>query len=353
MLNQNVPNPTDAESGQIAVSGLADLIALLPDGLYFAAAVFCVAGVVVWLAGRRFVRPGLTILGLAIGSSAGLVVSAFLPSDISMWWTIIGGGVFFALIAFAVYRMIMAVFLAAALGLAGPIAFYNITEIQGVYAGEPVADLAVEDLLIPGLDRTVGDLKPDIPDIPESASDEVMKQIDDLMTESFGEDNPVSDLIEQATGGDSDSNENAEPGDAVAEGAGTDGDEAAGEQPSFRAHLSETVDFLIETAQTRWADAPFRQKRGIVASGIIGTGVGLVCGLLLPGIAASLVTALMGSAVFLPSGGVLACRAFGFSPDRIYEFPILVVLTIWLITAVGGFAIQLRIGDAKADKKGT
>lgn len=352
MFEQPALNPTESASESVAVSGLADLIALLPDGLYFAAAIFCVAGVIVWLAGRRFVRPGLTIVGLAIGASAGLVVAAFMPSDLSMWWPIGVGGILFALVAFAAYRLIMAVFLAAALGMAGPVAFYNVTEIRGVYEGEPVADLEVEDLLIPGLDKTVGDLKPEIPMLPEgTASDEVMRQIDELMTESFGEDNPVSDLIEQAT-----APPDAGEGDAAAEGAGAgeasaDGSDAT--QPSFRAHLSETVDFVIETATTRWADAPFRQKRGIVASGIIGTGLGLIGGLLLPGIAASLVTALMGAAVFLPSGGVLACRAFGFAPDRIYDFPVLVVLSIWLITAIGGFAIQLKIGDAKADKKGT
>lgn len=283
---------------------IPDLLDSMPWSIHGIVAAALVAGVIVWVFGRRLFRPMLVLSAAIFGAGVGFVAAAALPHEWSVLWPVGIGAAVGALGSIVAYRFVMALLLALSLGLAAPLAFFTYAELTNMYEGEPAAPISDEELKLPELRQAQEAL--------DRAADRLLER---------------RKKVEGAEGGA----------------------EEETEQPAWRQRLEDTVDFILETAAQNWKDAPGSQKWTTVlcaAGGVIG---GVVMGVLFPSGAASIVTALAGSLIMLTCGYWLALRS-GLELEPILPSTAAGTLAWWLGAAVIGLFIQLRIGVKKADK---
>jgi len=284
---------------------IPDLLDSMPWSIHAAVGLALVAGLVVWIFGRRLFRPMLVLSGGVLGAAAGLVAGAAIPHEWSILWPVGIGAVVAMLVAIVAYRFVMALLLALSLGLAAPLGFFAYAELTGMYAGHPASAISDDEL---------------IPDQLRDPLKQIGRQLDEQ----------TKRLLERP----------AKPDDETAE---------AEAQPAWRQRLDDTVKFIVETASQKWSDAPGAQKVLTVlfaAGGIIG---GIIIGVLLPTLSASVVTSLAGAMIILTSGYWLLMRS-GLSVEAVLPHSAATSLAWWLGTAVIGLFIQLRLGVKKADK---
>lgn len=284
---------------------IPDLLDSMPWSIHGAVALALVAGLVVWVFGRRLFRPMLVLVGAVFGAAVGLVAGVAIPHEWSILWPVGIGAVVAMLVAIMAYRFVMGMLLALSLGLAAPLGFFTYAEMTGMYAGEAASPIPDDEL---------------IPDQLRDPLKQIGKQIDEQ----------TKRLLERS----------AKPEDEAAKGQ---------EQPAWRQRLDDTAKFILETASQKWSDAPGAEKLLTVlfaAGGVIG---GIIVGVLLPTLSASVVTSLAGSLIILTSGYWLLLRS-EMSVDRFLPHSAATSLAWWLGTAVIGLFIQLRLGVKKADK---
>src|SRR5688572_18587965 len=89
-----------------------------------------VAGVVLWLAGRRVLRGAFVLMGLLLGALVGLLLDHDGQSGMPGWVLPTLCGVVLAVVAAITYRMAAAIMLAVVLGLACPLLVIAINEAQ-------------------------------------------------------------------------------------------------------------------------------------------------------------------------------------------------------------------------------
>ncbi len=286
---------------------IPDLLDSLPWSVHGVVALALLAGIVVWVFGRRLFRPMLVIAALILGAAVGFVAGAAIPHDWSILWPVVIGAAVAGLISIIAYRFVMALLLALSLGLAAPLGFFTYAELTGMYEGQAASPISDEELFLP----------------------ELQKQRENLDRI----DRAAEKLLERA--------KNRQDAGEEAEGEG--------EQPAWRQRLEDTVGFVLETAAQNWNDAPGSQKWMTIlfaAGGVIG---GIVFGVLIPTLSASVVTSLAGALIILTSGYWLATRS-GMSLDSIAPQSAAMTLALWLGVAVIGLFIQLSLGVKKADK---
>ncbi len=284
---------------------IPDLLDSMPWSVHGAVGLALVAGLVVWIFGRRLFRPMLVLTGGVFGAALGLVAGAAIPHEWSILWPVGIGAVVAMLGAIMAFRFVMGLLLALSLGLAAPLGFFSYAELTGMYEGHPASAIPDDEL------------------IPSQLRDP-LKQIGRQLDEQ------TKRLLERT----------AEPEDETV---------AAEEQPAWRQRLDDTVKFLLETASQKWSDAPGAEKLLTVlfaAGGVVG---GIVIGVLLPTLSASVVTSLAGSLIILTSGYWLLMRS-GLSVEAAMPHSAAASLAWWLGTAVIGLFIQLRLGVKKTDK---
>jgi len=301
---------------------IPDLLDSMPWSIHGAVALALVAGLVVWIFGRRLFRPMLVLAGVVFAAGGGGAVwggggggvrgggggwggGAAIPHEWSILWPVGIGAVVAMLVAIMAYRFVMGLLLALSLGLAAPLGFFTYAEITGMYEGQPASAIPDDEL---------------IPDQLRDPLKQIGKQLDEQ----------AQHLLERT----------AEPDDETA---------AAEEQPAWRQRLDDTVKFIRETASQKWSDAPGAEKSLTVLFAAGGVIVGIVIGVLLPTLSASVVTSLAGSLIILTSGYWLLMRS-GMSVDGYLPHSAATSLAWWLGTAVIGLLIQLRLGVKKADK---
>lgn len=139
-----------------------------------------VCGLFIWLFGRKLVRPSFAFGGLLVGATVAAAVGKTLwPGSEVMAW-VMGGGLVGALAAFVMYRLWMAVTLAAMLAVVAP---SGIAMWQGI-AAPPVTQHIVEawQQLLEKLKEQVRDKEDGskvaflkMPDLSQSTSDAATK----------------------------------------------------------------------------------------------------------------------------------------------------------------------------------
>ncbi|GEM_PF-3929190 len=284
---------------------IPDLLDSLPWSVHGAVAISLIAGLIVWVFGRRLFRPMLVLAALILGAAVGFVAGAAIPHEWSILWPVGVGAVVAGLIAIVAYRFVMALLLALSLGLAAPLGFFTYAELTGMYEGQPASAISDEDLLLPELQK----------------QREHLERID----------RAAETLLERA--------KNRESAEA----------ESDDQQPAWRQRLEDTVNFVLKTAAQNWSDAPGSQKAMTILFAACGVVGGIVFGVLMPTLSASIVTSLAGSLIILTSGYWLATRS-GLSLDSIAPQSAAMTLALWLSVAVIGLFIQLSLGVKKADK---
>lgn len=285
---------------------LPDLLDSMPLSAHGAVALALLAGAVVWIFGRRLFRPMLVVAAAVLGAGVGLVAGAAIPHEWSILWPVGIGAGLGALTSVVAYRPVMGLLLALSLGLAAPLGFFAWAELTGLYADSPASEIS-DDELLPLQLRDIG------------------REVDEELKR----------LLER-------SSERPDASDAAEEDAAP---------PEWRQRLTDTVEFIAQTAADNWKDAPGRQKWMTLLLAVGGIVVGILMGVLVPGAAASVVTSLAGSLIMLTSADWLLMRS-GLSMEGVLRGSAAGALAWWLGAAIIGLLIQSSLGCKKADQEG-
>lgn len=282
--------PVLAQSAELSdaldVAGrLADRI---PDSPVFFAGAAALAGLVLWLSGARFMRGATTLAFVIAGGISGYAALPSVAPSVSPWLGAVAGGLLGMIVGVAMFRLSMALLLAALLGLSTPVTIAAGHDFQAVLTR--AADRSHERSLL----STAAEL---------GASSE-----------------------SGATAGE-ESSAGAEIG-SDASGAAL----AAARAADFGA------DLLTETADY-WESLPIGRRSILFLSGVAMCALGFGLGMLAPKFAAAAVTASLGAALWLSGGASLANHYQVRHSERLPE-QALHWLVIWLVVSALGAAIQ-------------
>ncbi|MEO0482580.1 MAG: hypothetical protein AAF138_03070 [Planctomycetota bacterium] len=273
-------------------------------------AVVLVAGLALWLAGAKLIRPVFAVLGLALGAGAGyLIVPQF------GWETIFGvsspliglaaGGLIGLIGAFMLYRLAMGLSGGAALALVAALA-------AGAYLrANPTPD--------PG-----GDLSSELAE---------SRPAQELLFDGVPLDNQFLD-----------SDQINEIGEGIRE-------HLDGKRPENAFEEARAVlDQFALWAKDLWNDLPTRDRFVLLTAAIGAFTIGLAFGLAAPKKAAAIVSAPFGASVWL-SAGLWLLWVFKFNlAERVGANPALSLVTLGVISAIGIFIQLGGRGKKKRDR---
>ncbi|TVQ64255.1 MAG: hypothetical protein EA379_02115 [Phycisphaerales bacterium] len=245
-------------------------------------------GLTLWLVGGRMMRPGAVLAGGVAGAWFG---ATQLPALWSAVDPVIGGVIFLIVglaLGFALFRLSVAVLLAAVLGLAAPVGVGLAMDMHRTVNGSAAhGSLSEEFMLLRG----------------------VPVERDDATHEETAEDD--DDTLR--------------------------GIEAVTRDARERAYAFAAA--MTEEVGERWKSIDQNNRRALFASSVIGALLGFFAGIVAPRFAAGGVTAGAGAALWL-GAGVWTLRSF--RPEDADRLPssALAWLAIWFVVAFAGAAFQ-------------
>jgi len=310
-----------------------DILRDLPPEWLVVAGALLLAGLILWVFGRRLLKSAFVLAGSCLGAGIGFALAVALKVPAPEWMIAVGGAVVLGLFAWLAYRPAMGVCMAILLGLASPAAVIGWAEYRGHHVvTEPPA---TSD-------------QPSGADAEGAASERrdlvvEMRELLRRMRESRDLSNETRDLLReqwQARG--------EELGLDVRE-AGEEDEEVAMSIPPWREQFELLVESIRTEASARWQAANPGVRRSVVLSASSGAILGLLIGLSLPGIAASILTAWVGSGVALFSAWSVATSLQGESPGWMPSSPG-VWFIVWAAMSVAGIVLQWTIRSKPADK---
>ncbi|MEM8739677.1 MAG: hypothetical protein AAGG38_14535 [Planctomycetota bacterium] len=292
-------------------------------------------GGVLWLFGGRLAKKGVMLTGFVVGGLGAAAVAAGMAtgggggegataeSGGGGLWVLaigIGGAIAGVLLAGLLFRFWMAGSAAVLLGAAVPL-------VAMVWTGNTPP--------LPAIESTQ--------DVAEAAL-------------GFGESDPAAaalrERVEREYWGQGPLGVPApgpDGGGLSPEPAEADGASAVFDREQFVDGLRGVWQQQVQEVRTWWAEMAAGSRRFLLGGAVVGAGVGLILGLVLPTLAASLQTALVGSVLILFAGrGLLLSYAPGVDgvlPDTWRG----VLLSVGLITLLG-VLIQWRMRQKKDDE---
>ena len=262
-----------------------------------------VIGLGLWLAGRRFLRAGLVLIGLLLGGVIGWLVAEVAGMAISPWIFVGVGAVLLACFAALMFRFAVAGTLAIVLALAAPTVVWTVGEWQGLTDSSPI-DLATAD------DADTQDDADWLEEPPAEGADDVAGMGGaDLAAEFI-------DVPEEAQ--------------------------------KHIATLRGYSEWAIKKADALWDQTPENLRPEMVGAAIVGLLVGFLVGTIVPKLSASVVTSFGGALLILFSVRIIAER---LGIDNGWWMPAKATqwLVVWLITSFIGTAIQWTFRPKPAD----
>ncbi|HRQ74793.1 MAG TPA: hypothetical protein PK098_02625 [Phycisphaerales bacterium] len=299
-------------------------LSLIPVGL------LVLVGLLLWGAGRRVLRTGFAAVGLLVGGGIGWLLGDSFNLGVPAWIVAVAVALVLAAVAALLYRFAVAGALACVLAVAAPLAVVVITELNPrVELRAPQADDAdVDDASPPA---TPSERKPDEFDKWLDPERWIKDQIKDRLPGQLGE--------------------NGELGQPLTP-------REIGERFGMSDEMGEQIDRLesyarrlIDAIGSVWSQTAPAIRPYLVASAIGGALLGLMLGAMAPGFSAAIVTAFGGSLLWL-GGGRLIAEHMGYADASWMPAAGTSWLTIWVVTAMVGFAIQWTFHRRKADKSG-
>ncbi len=242
----------------------------LPIGVHAAALIGLVAGLCLWIAGRRIVKPVFLLLGLAIAAAIGFFAAPLFGVDTIMGYPspYIGLGIG-ALVGLAVsaflFRFTMAIATGASVAVASCLG-------AAVYLNANPTTVEIENAIGERAGIALNDLA--LNQVPNLNSDDPETQ-----PHRFGE-HPESEQESTDSGGETGN---------VAHVART----AAFRVRDFMGHLGSELGLI-------WDQLPIRDRSVISSAGLVGAFFGALLGLVMPKRASALSTALFGAAIWMP-----------------------------------------------------
>ncbi|MEM9558956.1 MAG: hypothetical protein AAF995_01520 [Planctomycetota bacterium] len=287
--------------------------AALPRAAWLAVAVALVGGVLLWLKGRVAIKGAFALLGLALGGLVGLVlvpligvgpIAGFGPGLIGL----VIGGVAGLLLALSLLRFVVTVSAALVCAVGGGLLGLALMKAQ------PMPE--------PGFDDPAAEIREESQTLRERVGERVQELGQELGQQLGGQ---VAG--EQAS-------------DALSDDLG----EAADQALVFAQSVASGV-------RSEWERRPGRARAIVLATTALGFAIGMLAGMIFPDRMTSLITALLGSAMWLGGGAIALRNGMGVSAlDR----PAAFWLVAWLLVAALGLAIQLKlVGGGKKDKQKT
>lgn len=273
------------------IAPLVSSLQALPIGVHVVLGIGLAAGLVLWLAGQKVVRPIFVVIGLVLGAAIGFFTAPLLAidpiHDIPTPYLGMGAGALFGLgTSVALFRFAMAIGAAAVVAIAGMLGTATYLAQTQPAPAQPTRE--VERSSEPSPPREVAGEQEDSPD----------------------------DVTRWA-----------------------------------RESAARTRDFLSragDAAGERWDRVPGEHRLMVAAGGLGGAMCGFLLGVFVPRRAAALVTALGGSAMWLSCAAWVA-HATGAPGLAFFAQPARVWLVVWPATAAVGTLIQW-IGIARARK---
>ena len=285
----------------------------LPQGGTVPLAVALVAGIILWLFGAKLVKPVFLLLGLAAGGFVGAIllpmtgIPPFDLASITLSPGVTGvliGGVIGALVALALFRVVITMTAAlafAAAGLMGALVFLHFN---------PAAPPETPPDQTAAQSDTQSDSQSDgsTPDPLDSIDRDAAKRTVDAFNASRDapllDDETKQDLLDAAE--------------------------------RSRAFLRTAADAIGDELETR----TMREKTIAFASMFGGLALGLLVGVTMPNRTAALVTALLGAAIWMSAALALMTARTGEIPDALDRSAI-VWGSAWIIVTLLGLLVQL------------
>lgn len=293
------------------MSRALDGIGSLPWGIHLVVALGMAAGLVLWLAGQKVIKPLVVTLIAALGGLVGglVVPSTAWGASFSAWHGIGMGAVAGLLVGLLLYRSALAVGFGVVLGILLPLGAATILSyypLAGASAGGgEAAAWSGEDLEARAGRLVRGAM----------AEDELAFQI--VRAGWQGEraaDDEAAPLVEELP-------ENLKPAaDAI----------------------SECWQDAKTSIAAEWSELPGAHRLIVLLCGAVGLATGVIAGLALPGWAAAAVTAMFGAAVWM-SCLVWLSNAFSAPWRGLLDRTAPQWLAAWAVAAVIGLVIQRRM----------
>lgn len=325
--NHHPVDPTLLTHAQPALTPALTLAQSLPEGGMVPLFVALAAGIALWLAGVKIVRLVFLVLGAALGGFVGAVLMPLtgLPSfelgpvTLNPGFTgLIVGGIFGALAAMAMLRLVITFTAAGAMAVAGATAALIFLHFNPTNP----SDAAPTDPALAENAPALFDPSPQLGQLAEQQTAEAM----DRLNNALPPDSTASGLID-----DLNTEENRERIRDAAERS--------------KAYLKGVSDKLRADYNSR----PARDKLVILSSTVAGLALGMLIGVAMPKRSAAFVTALGGSALWL-AAGVTLIRANADPDPGFLSQPPVTWAVVWAVAAIAGMAIQFGLIKRKGNK---
>lgn len=259
----------------------------LPPLALLLLAVALVAGLVLWLIGRKLARPTYVICGLVLGGIGGLVVGQALSDHGALALPlVIGGGIGGALLAALLFRVWM--------GISGALLLAMLA---------PAASMAVRGISLPTLE------------LPEDAAEAIVEPLTRLATD-----------------------------DSQADPAATEGPLA-----QVGSALRSLYDPEAAKVRAWWTQLSSTGRFVLATMALIGGAIGLLLGLIMPYVAASFESALVGAILLFYPGRALLAHYLGDDLPWLPTTPRATLVVLGLITLLG-LVIQWSLFHKRADQ---
>jgi hypothetical protein len=323
----------------VPLAGMVPLVLLL------------LVGLVLWGAGNKVFRAAFAVVGLLLGAGIGWLLGGTLNLGMPAWVVAVVGAVLLACVAAVTYRLAIAGALALVLGVASPLAVLTINEWQSEATEQRMIDPAdeLDEPLIPaGTEPMLPEADPDetIEDVPGQALDE----IDRWLRERFGEEIrrhlPI-EMKQELQDRELDDDLAAELEEQLEKRNGwffRNGE--FDEQIEAVRNMAERV---AQALREVWRDSPESLRPILVGAAIVGGLLGVLIGALVPTFSTTIVTAFLGSLLWLTSLRVIAEKLTVsetiWLPDSGTAW-----LSTWVLLALIGLGIQWTLLRRKADK---
>lgn len=302
----------------------------LPWAVHGVVALALISGLVLWLHGRRVLKPMIVVVFVLIGAAIGFFVTPLTPlqGTISVYAGLFLGGAVGALLGALLYRFAMAVGLGLVLAVVAPVVAVVVLDAK-LGAEQPDGTLTAEQLRL----RGVGEAPPDQ---DHALSGDLLargqKLRDSLKDAATRATSPLS--AQEA----SDAITGSEPG----AGAPPKSEDASTELlRTATERITAFLEALGSELASAWEALPPGTRVTLVGSASLGMGLGVLLGLFLPRWTAGAVTAMLGAAIWLPAG-VWLIGATGTSWSESLHMSASTWLITWAAASVVGMLIQWR-----------
>lgn len=297
---------------------LLDSLRSLPWAAHGIAIFALLTGLLLWLHGRRLLKPMIVAVFALAGATVGFALPSLtsLGDLISVHAGLIIGAAFGAIIGLLLFRFAMAISLGLVLACIAPVVCLAFSRLPST--PPDATPLSKEELLLR--------------DVPQE-SDETSAVLRDLAARRDRLHKSIQDAAAQAA----DPTKSPDSTETGAETTTTSDQFIRTATQRVRAF----ADALAAELTAQWNELPSRLRFMILGSASLGLGLGIVLGLLLPKWTSGAVTAMLGAAVWLPAAAWLLTAA-GFSITDRWHPSATQWLGAWAVASFLGTLIQWR-----------